>query len=1090
MLALSLLAILTVLVVGFSVSARTERQSARSTANNERAGLLAQGALARAIALLQTNIPPPVPPGVDPANPANNFTTFGGSSALAGASAANWMVRPGLLTIVTSPGTGAPTHVPLSTNPSGTYEPGATDANLNPPRLQGGGNLMFPGTGDLRVAWSPMFRDPAGAASAANPIVGRYAFWIDDESSKINVNTAYGLTGSAPDFSKVTPGVVSVGGVNYPLGYPSSIDLAAIPGINRDNLVAAVAAQNGLASLDAIRPPIVADPTFIDAHRLDLTTWSRDLEMTVFGKPRSYLFRRYLSDPLGSPLFQRFRDRDAPAYFHGDENIHEDPSGTQSNPDPSALFYSAAAIANVLNRADWPGMPARSFVDKWGGGTIGRREADQVAWNTVAMGNFAACSPQDYDIPVTATGIGAKYYLIANTLSKDTSGSVSAQAGSVRTVNAPNSGAVLGPLSSKAMVPSFARPLLNEICIRILPERVNVSGTTKYRLKFDAQFELWLPPNYPEVDYVNDYCPTTVGLTYLSYEVTQGATSASQEDTKYITRDPVTTNPSGSTDNPYGIKVLWAERDDRPPAGSPPADPLPTQKPGTFALLTTTKPFYARPSTSQGFSSSPVGVVNFNAGQLSIKVRMRVYVKGKNSDLLENTASYPRWSQRNAPLQLIPVWDKRDPGVAVDPNQGWNPVPPSSIIPAFAPPGDDLNDYIEFNFVIDPEQFADTVVTRSLEIADPRLCGRANSWVPSGGSFDDEKQQTIDTLGGENKATAAARNAGMSVQKIAYVDLSNPGTAPYTRPPIGLFSCVATGMQRGLPGAGLKLQPSGGGSTELPDWLLLDFLAPTHRAANYDRLSSMNGTAGKINLNAKFSDVNGTLLPAGTHYTPPDRTAALTALISGAGASATVAKNILDHTLAADGQDFGAPGEYDYPGELCEIAGVADTVGVTDWEKEKLVRNLAGLMTTRSSVFSVWGVAQSVQKIARNTDYGAYENGDVVTGEKRFQAVVERYLWPGVDGTPGNAKTDPNSGAYDLTAQPQPRPGSAPAYTGGSWETIDGPDAPTYPVAGTSPGPWNTNVGASYASSPLATAYNPLRAVPRYRVIYFRYLNE
>ena len=58
--------------------------------------------------------------------------------------------------------------------------------------------------------------------------------------------------------------------------------------------------------------------------------------------------------------------------------------------DRHSIYYTAAAISDYLNRSDWPGMPARSFVDKWGGGPTGQREADQVAWNLVSLGSFAA----------------------------------------------------------------------------------------------------------------------------------------------------------------------------------------------------------------------------------------------------------------------------------------------------------------------------------------------------------------------------------------------------------------------------------------------------------------------------------------------------------------------------------------------------------------------------------------------------------------------------------------------------------------------------------------------------------------------------
>ena len=97
-----------------------------------------------------------------------------------------------------------------------------------------------------------------------------------------------------------------------------------------------------------------------------------------------------------------------------------------------------------------------------------------------------------------------------------------------------------------------------------------------------------------------------------------------------------------------------------------------------------------------------------------------------------------------------------------------------------------------------------------------------------------------------------------------------------------------------------------------------------------------------------------------------------------ATSASTVVTNLLNHTII--GRDFGASGAYDYPGEICEVAGVADT-GASDWERETIVRNIASSITTKSNVFSVWGVAQTVKKKTTNTLYGTFEQGDIVTGE-------------------------------------------------------------------------------------------------------------
>jgi hypothetical protein len=217
---------------------------------------------------------------------------------------------------------------------------------------------------------------------------------------------------------------------------------------------------------------------------------------------------------------------------------------------------------------------------------------------------------------------------------------------------------------------------------------------------------------------------------------------------------------------------------------------------------------------------------------------------------------------------------------------------------------------------------------------------------------------------------------------------------------------------------------------------------------------------------------------------------------SGATAPSTIVDNILKHKLATGGIDFGAAKLYDYPGEICEILGVADS-GATDWDKELLVRNLASELTTKTNVFSVWGVVQTVKKNPANTSatkQGTFETksggaaaDDIVTGEKRFEAIVERYIWPGKEGSPGNANVDA-TGRYNQTSSSQTKPGFAPPYSGGTWEPIDGPNIPTYP-AGAHTDPW-VKTAPNYSSTGIDAANNPAGAVMKYRLIYFRYLSD
>ncbi|MEY2480536.1 MAG: hypothetical protein QOI04_1463 [Verrucomicrobiota bacterium] len=1052
---LSILVIATILVVGFATSMRTERNASASMANNETASLIAQSAIDNAISILDRNIPQPVPPGASTTNPSN------------------WIINPGLLTIVQ--GTSSITHIPLSSNPSATYASANQDAELNVPQLSGSGYTIAPTSTPMRVAWVPVLRDPTTSASTANQIVGRYGFWVDDENAKINLNTAVGKpAATSMDFSKLTPGVISVGSSTYPLGHPSCANLDLLGTINTAGVASAVAQQGGLLSVDAIKPyvPAGTGDAFVNSNKFYLTTYSRDPEFNVFGKSKLYLFKQLVGTftrQLGHPLFQVFRDLNAPMYFHGDE---------AASADTAAPYYTASNIAGILNRNDWPGMPARSFVDKWGGNAVAQREADQVAWNMVTMGSFA-----DYGTTYTNATSG-NYVKFENKIP-------AGQPGNTGTVNYPNAAVTIGPLSQKAIIPSFPRPLINEVCLTILLEPNQVAGITKYRLKCWLQTELWLGPGYPDCNFSAPGQAEEVGLTYLSYVVWQdnnpNATQAApvaQEDTKYIKSTDLdgirslfgsaTTGTMTGTSSPYTVVVTQGA-------------------PGSNSAIN--KWIYVR--RGSGFSSSTVGPFNFEpTGMLHLDFKMRLF---------EHSPTPPSGSTPTAPpSSLVPVWDSRDPRSSA--SNTWDPTPPGTPqVPAFAPPLDDPKDYIEFKFDLDPVTFASQQVTRSLEAADPRLGGLAGRWKKATPGFDVSTTQDSNSLGALNNA---AQVPTWDTKKFAFVDFSNPtGSAAGSsyRPPIGMFSLIPTGMQRGLAGSTFKLQPSGS-SVDLPDWLLLDLLSPSVDAANYADLSVMNSTAGKVNLNTA-------IYPTGGKFNPLPRWQPLqavfqnmsmsTTVASSASSSSPVVSNILSHSLASGGVRF-RPADavtatgYDYPGEVCEVAGVADT-GASDWDKEAIIRYVASDLTTKSNVFSVWGVAQTVKKNPANnnssnqgifeTKAGGAPSDDIVTGEKRFEAVVERYVWPGNDAIAGEGHVNA-SGTYDQLSTGQSQPGSLPSYAPApSWERVDGPDALTYPVSSTS-GTWNQNAAASYTSSSIEAANNPLRATMKYRIIYFKYLTD
>ena len=876
----------------------------------------------------------------------------------------------------------------------------------------------------MRVAWVPVLRDPTLPVGATNPIIGRYGFWIDDENARVNINTAYGkaTANAAAPAPQVIPGVVSVNGSNYPVGHPTSVNLDTLDAdFDRGGFASSIlrkepALGDVASSAQALR--FFSSPAVFDLNRFNVTTSSIAPEYNVFGKSR-FFFGRYVAKTVTSQLNQYPFDWQGPNYFPRDENNTTTPGAG----DTFALYRTASVISDYLSRADWPGMPARSFVDKWGGGVLGQREADQVAWNIVALGGYG-----DIATP-SATNTENNVYTDYQNL-------LTTGPGSTGSTRLPNSAIPVGRLSQKAIMPALPKPGIQEIALVVTPLAASgAAGRVNVQLGLRCEFRNG--DRFPTSNRTASSGSLGFFLTYFSYTVAD--TAAGSPDTATQTENTYFLG-SGSGQSPFytGVSALY---------GFVAAGAATPFNPGTFFVVpTNTNRFVFAKNGAPPLNRTQTGAQTFSS-----TATVRIQAK------LRMTAKY---AGQRMPFQVIPIWDTHDPSSA-----------------ALQPPSSSEKDTIDFDFTTD---LSLGEVIRSVEVAVPQFAGRSASWVPvilAPGDSD------ADTLGTINNATAAA---GDLSKLNAFSDLNVGAYAASRKPSIGMLSLVPVGMQRGITDT-LTFQPSGS-AAELPDWLLLDLLAPSVGSP----LSINNSTRGRINA-------NGAIFPIATdNFKPPLRDKPLRAVFENMTASpATIATNIVNHKNAAGGVDFGIPGALDYVGEICEVEGVADN-GTTAWEKEFLVRNLSGLITTRSNAFRVIGVAQTLRKNPSSTNYGVYEVGDAVTGETRFEAVVERYMWQGKDGHEGNAHVRPSDARYDRVLTPSPGfsggtgPMTAPAYGSGSsarWELLDGPDAPSYHP----PSAWasiNYSAPAGNFQAALEDADNPLRAVAKYRTIYFHYSNE
>ena len=266
-------------------------------------------------------------------------------------------------------------------------------------------------------------------------------------------------------------------------------------------------------------------------------------------------------------------------------------------------------------------------------------------------------------------------------------------------------------------------------------------------------------------------------------------------------------------------------------------------------------------------------------------------------------------------------------------------------------------------------------------------------------------------------------------------------------PSVGVLNFVRTGMipddesvpvsqQHGTPWRSLSFDSTASGQSTsrgtYPDWAMLDlFTVPflpqqpftvdnVTGAATPTKLrvfTSGGSTEGRMNINNPknpypFSAAENF---AGVVRTPyPERTVPLQALFNGIEVCNSYSSQgdpsysaIDSASLAEQIQQYLADyGPFMLPGQLAEVPAVSSYtyrgVPAGAQSRNDLLKSVIGATTTQSNTFSIWIVAQTFKKAAKNTDYSKFEPGDIVTGEIRKRLIVERFIETGKDGLPGN----------------------------------------------------------------------------------------
>ena len=275
--------LMTIIVVAFLGTMSSEVTLSRRDYDNQRARAMTTLGMNVAVAQLRNAL------GVWD-NPFVNFTNTTQPTYY-------WSVSPGMLVrwpyaqaappatnyypLFSVPATNLANSFPVG---DGTYAATTNLVNLNAPAADGSypiaGAAPATTAPNISVYWVNVLQNPNAVAGAANPIVGRYAYWVDDENAKININTADGTL-------KYTTNSLGA-------GTPSEVDLrmlaqggSALSTTVATNIVY-LARTTGFNSPREIMRASGTTPDLYTNNAFYLTTFGRSPELNVFGEPKIY----------------------------------------------------------------------------------------------------------------------------------------------------------------------------------------------------------------------------------------------------------------------------------------------------------------------------------------------------------------------------------------------------------------------------------------------------------------------------------------------------------------------------------------------------------------------------------------------------------------------------------------------------------------------------------------------------------------------------------------------------------------------------------------------------------------------------------
>ncbi len=341
----------TLIILAILSGAQLERQTAYYYAERMRADALAQSGLQQAVGLLWSNMR------------TNEF----------------WVTGPGRLMTATysttSPFVTYSSSLDLSSGtntavPTGVWAP----PNLNSENIDG----TYPLAGDqsvMNVRWIYVRQngtldnsDTPNTSSGQSPIIGRYAFWIDDSSSRVNLNTAWTRAGA-------TNG----------LGDVARVDLSTLAGFSGTvpNDTHFYATNNLFNSDYDLRTNELVDA--VSSNRFAYTVYNHSSDgLNPFGQPKICLTTQTTNLPAGltsitgyTNYYLRILNNDS-----GNGQAAGNDPGVAANLNDSYISHTVNNLYSYLTNANWPEYPGVSFAQKYYGSNTDPR-IFQLAVNIV-----------------------------------------------------------------------------------------------------------------------------------------------------------------------------------------------------------------------------------------------------------------------------------------------------------------------------------------------------------------------------------------------------------------------------------------------------------------------------------------------------------------------------------------------------------------------------------------------------------------------------------------------------------------------------------------------------------------------------------